>query len=154
MSFINVQLNGNIKHSDKRTVKNTNLQDSIENKNAEFAVWSIHVNSVGVTLTGLIIVMVLFLIFKHVNMQCLKRIWRKMCNCSNPASRTRPVVNSQADDPVTVIPRCARVPIVPRMEQPRALYPELYSNFYRNMQEQPAYQRYTTASKGTATCLM
>ena len=76
------------------------------------------------------------------NVKCLSTVWHKMCNCSDPASRTtRPVASNRANESVAV---------VPTMEQPQSLYPDLYSHFYRNLQGQLTYQPYPTTPKGNS----
>ena len=45
----------------------------------------------------------------------------------------------RAEESVSVVPRAARVPIVPRSDPNNTLYPELYPYVYRSMQELPAY---------------
>ena len=76
-------------------------------------------------------------------MPCIKKVWKRCCNCSDP--RTRPVSNNRPDESVSVIPMS---------QQPRSLYPKLYSTFYRTQQGQwnqgqPAYQlqQYPTAPR-------
>ena len=60
--------------SEKTTYKKTELQDSIENKNPELAIWSLHINSVGFTLTTLVVLLIVFVLIKHVNMPCVKKM--------------------------------------------------------------------------------
>ena len=89
-------------HSDKRQIKNTKVQDRIKNRNVEFAAWTLHVNSVGFRMTSILIVLIVFIVFKHVNIQCIKKVWRHCCNCSDPGTKT--VFNSRPDKSVSVIP--------------------------------------------------
>ena len=64
-------------NSDKRQVKTTNIKDSVNNQNTEFVIFSMHINTVGVTLTGIFIMLIVFILFKNVSMQCLKHTWGK-----------------------------------------------------------------------------
>ena len=80
MSWLNLWEN-----SDKRTYKITKLQHSIKKKNP---IWSLHIKSVGFTLPTLVIMLIVFVVVKHVNMSiCFKYVWRRCSNCSDPNGR-------------------------------------------------------------------
>ena len=59
---------------DQEDLPKRDLSDSIKNKNVQFAIWSMHIISVGFIFTTLVILWIVFLIVKHVNMTCVKRV--------------------------------------------------------------------------------
>ena len=92
--------------SDKRQVKTTNIKDSVNNQDMEFAFFSFQINSVGVTLAGILVVIIIFILFKNVSVQCLKPTWRKLCNSAN-TTILRPPVYGGAEDAVIIMPRAS-----------------------------------------------
>ena len=50
---------------DKRKV--TNIKDSVNNADTEFAFFSFHINSVGVTLASILVVIIVFVMFRNVD---------------------------------------------------------------------------------------
>ena len=121
--------------SDKRKV--TNMQDSVNNADTEFAFFSFHINSVGITLAS-IVVMILIFVLRNVSVKCMRSVWRKVCNCADP-SKPRPTPYGRAGDPVMIVPNASRVPIIPNTRT-NTLYPELEPYVYRPLQEDyPGY---------------
>ena len=120
-------------HSDKR--KTTNIKDSVNNDGNEFAFFSFHISSVGVTLGTIVALIVIIVMFRNVSLKCLRSAWRRACNCKEPvSSRPRPDPYGRASDPVAIIPHVSRMPVVPN-NRTSQLYPELEPYTYRPMTE-------------------
>ena len=85
-------------HSDKR--KTTNIKDSVNNDGNEFAFFSFHINSVGITLASIVVMIVIIVLFRNVSLKCMRSAWRRACNCTEPA-KSRRTPYGRVSDPVS-----------------------------------------------------
>ena len=109
--------------SDKR--QTTNIKDSVNEDGNEFAIFNFHISSVGMTLGTIVALVVIIMVFRNVNLKCLRSAWRRACNCKEPGpSRPRPDPYGRASDPVAIIPHVSRMPVV-SSNRTSQLYPEL-----------------------------
>ena len=119
--------------SDKR--KTTNINDSLNNDGKKFAFFSFHISSVGVTLGTIVALVVIIVLFRNLNLKCLRSAWRGACNCKEPGpSRPRPDPYGRASEPVAIIPHVSRMPVV-SSNRTSQLYPELEQFSYQPMTE-------------------
>ena len=119
--------------SDKR--QTTNIKDSVNEDGNKFAIFNFHISSVGMTLGTIVALVVIIMLFRNVNMKCLRSAWRRACNCKeHRPSGPRPDPYGQATNPVTVMPHVSRMPVV-SSNRTSQLYPDLEPFTYRPMTE-------------------
>ena len=115
--------------SDKR--QTTNIKDSVNEDGNEFAIFNFHISSVGITLGTIVALVVIVMLFRNVNMKCLKSAWRRACNCKDHGPR--PDTYGQATNPI-IMPHVSRMPVV-SSNRSSQLYPDLEPFTYRPMTE-------------------